>query len=91
MHRQRKCELLLYGISLALHSQWQPHNDIITSLEICVRNDRTLVLSASMDCSVALWDIYGNQIGIFGQVRSEDWTCNKSRLIASKLFHVPSF
>ena len=56
-----------------------------------MRNDRTLVLSASMDCSVALWDIYGNQIGIFGQVRSEHWTCNKSPLIASKLFHVPSF
>ena len=82
--------MLCFHNFLALHSQWQPHNDVITSLEVCLRNDRTLVLSSSVDCSVALWDIYGNQIGIFGQVRSEQWTCNKSSLIASKLFHVPS-
>ncbi len=63
---------------VALNAQWQPHSDIITSLEVCERNDRTLVLSASMDLSVALCDVYGNHIGIFGQVRNEQWTSNKS-------------
>ena len=50
------------------HSQWQPHSDMLTSLEFVIHNDRLLVLSASSDCSVALWDIHGNQIGVFGQV-----------------------
>jgi len=52
----------------ALHAQWQPHSDMINSLEMCMRNERLMVLSAASDCSVALWDIYGNQIGVFGQV-----------------------
>ena len=34
-----------------------------------MRNERQLILTASADASMALWDIYGNQIGIFGQVR----------------------
>ena len=52
----------------ALVSQFQPHLDMINSLEMCERNERLLILSASADCSVAFWDIYGNQIGVFGQV-----------------------
>ena len=52
----------------ALQSQFQSHNDMISSLDMCTRNDRPLVLSASSDCSVQLWDVYGNKIGIFGQV-----------------------
>ena len=49
-------------------AHFTPHQDMVTSLEMCVRNERTLILSASSDCSVGLWDIYGNQIGTFGQV-----------------------
>ncbi|XP_013414484.2 WD repeat-containing protein 49-like [Lingula anatina] len=48
-------------------ASWQPHVDVITSLVMCERNERLLVVSASMDCSVQLWDIYGNLIGVFGQ------------------------
>ncbi|KAK7096335.1 hypothetical protein V1264_005639 [Littorina saxatilis] len=51
-----------------LMSQFQPHQDMINSLEVFERNERLLIVSASSDCSVALWDIYGNKIGIFGQV-----------------------
>ena len=49
-------------------SQFQPHQDMINSLEVFERNERLLIVSASSDCSVALWDIYGNKIGVFGQV-----------------------
>ncbi|XP_077981287.1 cilia- and flagella-associated protein 337-like isoform X2 [Glandiceps talaboti] len=51
----------------AMTASWQPHVDTINSLVLCSRNDRLLIISASTDCSVALWDIYGNHIGIFGQ------------------------
>ncbi|XP_074661966.1 cilia- and flagella-associated protein 337-like isoform X2 [Tubulanus polymorphus] len=50
-----------------LKAQWQPHVDIINSIEIFERNDRILVLTSSSDCSVALYDIDGKLIGIFGQ------------------------
>ena len=52
-------------------AHFTPHQDMVTSLEMCVRNERTLILSASSDCSVGLWDIYGNQIGTFGQVGAQ--------------------
>lgn len=54
-----------------MKSQFQPHQDQINSLDMCERNDRLLVISASSDCSVALWDVYGNRIGVFGQ--EEHW------------------
>ncbi|XP_025081449.1 WD repeat-containing protein 49-like isoform X2 [Pomacea canaliculata] len=54
-----------------LKSQFQPHQDMINSLAVFERSDRYLIASASSDCSVALWDIYGNRIGIFGQ--EEHW------------------
>ncbi|KAK6184641.1 hypothetical protein SNE40_007075 [Patella caerulea] len=54
-----------------LVSEFQPHIDMINTLEICERNDRLLVISASCDCSIAVWDVYGNKIGIFGQ--EEHW------------------
>ena len=57
---------------------------MVTSLEMCVRNERTLVLSASSDCSVGLWDIYGNQIGTFGQVRV---CCPRTAIATSKYTH----
>ncbi|XP_076439227.1 cilia- and flagella-associated protein 337-like isoform X1 [Babylonia areolata] len=54
-----------------LLSQFQPHQDMINSLEVFERNDRLLIVSASSDCSVALSDVYGNKIGVFGQ--EEHW------------------
>ncbi|KAL5020149.1 hypothetical protein ScPMuIL_003041 [Solemya velum] len=47
-------------------SQFHPHSDMINTLELCERNERTIIISASSDCSVAVWDVYGNKIGIFG-------------------------
>jgi WD40 repeat protein len=55
------------SVCAALKSQFIPHIDHISSLEIFERNERVLILSASADCSVQLWDIYGNQMGVFGQ------------------------
>ncbi|XP_041356070.1 WD repeat-containing protein 49-like [Gigantopelta aegis] len=54
-----------------LKRQFHPHQDMINSIDICERNDRMLVISSSSDCSVAVWDIYGNKIGVFGQ--DEHW------------------
>ncbi|XP_071788999.1 cilia- and flagella-associated protein 337-like isoform X2 [Asterias amurensis] len=50
-----------------LIASWHPHGDMINSLLICERNDRTLVVSASADGSVQVWDVYGICIGTFGQ------------------------
>ena len=49
--------------------QFQQHVDLISSIEVFERNERTLILSGSADCSVQLTDIDGNPIGCFGQVR----------------------
>ena len=38
------------------------------NLEICERNERLIIISASPDCSVSLWDVHGTRIGTFGQV-----------------------
>jgi hypothetical protein len=51
-----------------MKSQFQPHIDMINTLEICERNGRTLVISASSDCSVAVYDFLGKKIGVCGQV-----------------------
>ena len=32
-----------------------------------MRNKRLFIVSASSDCSVALWDMRGNRVGEFGQ------------------------
>ncbi|XP_048719949.2 cilia- and flagella-associated protein 337 isoform X4 [Caretta caretta] len=50
---------------------FQPHNDCVTYLEICVRSSCLLILSSSSDCSIVLSDVYGTTIGIFGQ--EEHW------------------
>ncbi|XP_068715125.1 cilia- and flagella-associated protein 337-like [Montipora foliosa] len=54
-----------------LVKQFQPHTDTINSIHLFTRSERLLVLTASSDCSVALWDIEGRHIGIFGQ--EEHW------------------
>ncbi|KAK3590864.1 hypothetical protein CHS0354_033793 [Potamilus streckersoni] len=51
--------------------QFHAHQDMINSLEICERNERIIIISASSDCSVAMWDVFGNRIGVFGQ--EEHW------------------
>ena len=38
------------------------------NLEICERNERLIIISASSDCNVSLWDVHGTRIGTFGQV-----------------------
>ncbi|XP_052213945.1 WD repeat-containing protein 49-like isoform X3 [Dreissena polymorpha] len=55
----------------ALQTQFQPHQDMINTLELCERNERLIVISASSDCSVSIWDVHGNRIGTFGQ--EEHW------------------
>ncbi|XP_060554544.1 WD repeat-containing protein 49-like, partial [Ruditapes philippinarum] len=55
----------------ALRTQFQPHQDMINTLELCERNERLIIISASSDCSVSLWDVHGNRIGTFGQ--EEHW------------------
>ncbi|XP_069101965.1 cilia- and flagella-associated protein 337-like isoform X5 [Argopecten irradians] len=51
--------------------QFQAHNDMINSIDMCERNERSLIITASSDCSVAVHDVRGNKIGIFGQ--EEHW------------------
>jgi hypothetical protein len=45
----------------------QSHSDLISSIDFCVKNDKTYVIIASSDCSVTLNELNGNQVGIFGQ------------------------
>ncbi|XP_058968050.1 cilia- and flagella-associated protein 337 [Pocillopora verrucosa] len=54
-----------------LLKQFQPHTDTINSIQLFTRSERLLVLTASSDCAVALWDVEGRHIGIFGQ--EEHW------------------
>lgn len=56
-------------VCVGLIRQFQQHVDLISSLEVFERNERTLILSGSDDCSVQLADIEGNAIGCFGQVK----------------------
>lgn len=54
-----------------LRTQFQPHTDMINTMELCERNERLIIVTASSDCSVALWDVHGNRLGTFGQ--EEHW------------------
>lgn len=60
--------LFLTYLIAALLKQFQPHTDTINSIQLFTRSERLLVLTASSDCAVALWDVEGRHIGIFGQV-----------------------
>ncbi|XP_034988262.2 WD repeat-containing protein 49 isoform X2 [Zootoca vivipara] len=59
---------------------FQMHDDCITCLETCVRNNCLFILSSSADCSIVLTDISGVPFGIFGQ--EGHWRIGN---------HVPSF
>ena len=47
---------------------FRPHEDWISSLEMCELGGRLLILSASADCSVCVTDVCGVPVQIFGQV-----------------------
>ncbi|XP_078265948.1 cilia- and flagella-associated protein 337-like [Rhinoraja longicauda] len=53
----------------------QTHSDCVNHLETCTHNGQLLILSASVDCSVALSNISGSVIGVFGQ--DERWQIGK--------------
>lgn len=49
-------------------SSLHPHVDCITHLEMCIHSGRLFLISASVDCSLALSFLSGVTIGTFGQV-----------------------
>ncbi|EDV25751.1 uncharacterized protein TRIADDRAFT_55170 [Trichoplax adhaerens] len=46
---------------------FQPHVDTISSIELFAHSRRVYVLTSSADCGIALWDVEGTYIGMFGQ------------------------
>ncbi|XP_056421069.1 WD repeat-containing protein 49 isoform X2 [Hyla sarda] len=62
-----------------LVTSFQPHSDCITHLETCTHNQCLLIISASADCSLCVSDVYGNQVGTFGQ--EEHWRIEKRSVI----------
>ncbi|XP_033884119.3 WD repeat-containing protein 49-like isoform X2 [Acipenser ruthenus] len=59
-----------------LLTAFQPHVDCVTHLETCEHSRRLLIISASADCSVAVGNISGSPVGIFGQ--EEHWRIDES-------------
>lgn len=59
-----------------LLTAFQPHVDCVTHLETCEHSRRLLIISASADCSVAVSNISGSPVGIFGQ--EEHWRIDES-------------
>lgn len=54
-----------------LYRSWSGHGECITGVEVCVRGNRTVIVTASSDCSLKLWAPDGMCIGTFGQ--EEHW------------------
>ncbi|XP_058151221.1 cilia- and flagella-associated protein 337 isoform X7 [Dasypus novemcinctus] len=48
---------------------FQPHEDRISSLEMCELGGRLLIISSSADCSISLSDVSNAPIWIFGQAK----------------------
>ncbi|KAG3270961.1 WD repeat domain 49 [Ictidomys tridecemlineatus] len=48
---------------------FQPHEDRITSLEVCERGGHLLIVSSSADCSICVTGICNAPIWIFGQAK----------------------
>ncbi|XP_076812547.1 cilia- and flagella-associated protein 337-like [Clavelina lepadiformis] len=63
-------------------ASFQAHSDCINSINICIRNNQNFIISASSDCSVALWDIAGNSVGEFGQ--EQHWKLDFSDPLAKR-------
>ncbi|KAM6160761.1 cilia- and flagella-associated protein 337 [Erethizon dorsatum] len=53
----------------ALIRAFQPHEDQITSLEMCERGDCLLIISASADCSICVTGVRSAPVWIFGQAK----------------------
>ncbi|CAJ1065730.1 WD repeat-containing protein 49-like isoform X1 [Xyrichtys novacula] len=60
-----------------LLSNVQLHHDRVTHLELCIHGDKLLLLSSSSCCSVALSNLQGDAIGLFGQ--EEPWCLNPAQ------------
>nr|XP_025863558.1 WD repeat-containing protein 49 [Vulpes vulpes] len=48
---------------------FQPHEDQISSLEMCKPGGRLLIISCSADCSICMTDVCGASVWIFGQAK----------------------
>ncbi|KFO22533.1 WD repeat-containing protein 49 [Fukomys damarensis] len=48
---------------------FQPHEDQITSLEMCEWGEHLLIISASADCSICVTGVCGAPVWIFGQAK----------------------
>ena len=59
-----------------MFSTIQSHSDLISSIDFCVKNEKTYVIIASSDCSVSLNELNGTQVGIFGQ--EEKWKMDQN-------------
>ncbi|XP_016071182.1 PREDICTED: WD repeat-containing protein 49 [Miniopterus natalensis] len=53
----------------ALLRSFQPHEDQISSLEMCERGGRSLIVSSSADCSICVTDVCSAPVWIFGQAK----------------------
>jgi len=53
--------------NMSLIQSWKAHLDSINSLQVIDNCDFKLVISASSDCCVSLWDLHGRKVGDFGQ------------------------
>ncbi len=49
-------------------ARWRAHTSEVLSIEYVPHDLQPLVLSASADCTVKLWTMQGQYIGMFGQV-----------------------
>ncbi|PAA59018.1 hypothetical protein BOX15_Mlig013568g1, partial [Macrostomum lignano] len=67
----------------ALESEWQAHSDQINDIRLTERQDRLLIVTASSDCSLSLWDSFGNLIGTFGQ--EEHWKIEPLSVVLERL------
>uniref|UniRef100_A0A0X3PVZ8 WD repeat-containing protein 49 n=2 Tax=Schistocephalus solidus TaxID=70667 RepID=A0A0X3PVZ8_SCHSO len=66
-----------------LIAQWAAHTDLISEIVFCARAEKkTVIATASSDCSVCLWTLEGVRLGIFGQ--EDRWKLDeKAREITS--------
>ena len=64
-HRHWSKDTIVVIMILGLIAYWTPHHDSVTSLAVCERMEKTLIISASSDCCVILSDIKGSQKWLF--------------------------
>lgn len=69
----QKQHSVLQSRSLKLLCTWRAHTHAITHVEFCVGVEG--LVSASNDCTLRLWTLLGEQVGIFGQ--SDTWSLSE--------------